>query len=105
METVDELNSGTDENPAQNQSPDDSPEKHPMLLLLGNREVIEDHQKDEEIVDAERQFENIAGEKLKAGLLSLPKVEDTGEDQREHDVHRAPAQSLAKANEMARTVE
>ena len=104
MEAVDHANARGDKNTTHDQCADDSPEKNAVLLLFGNGKILEDHQEDEKVVDAQRQFKNIAGEEFQAALAILPDIEPAGEEQGQRHIHGAPAQGFTKAHHVAGTV-
>src|SRR5579863_8145090 len=97
MEAGDQSYARANENAAQDECADDAPEQNPMLLLLGYREKIEDDQEYEEVIGAERHFQNIAGDEFERDLVPLPKVKNDGEPSREYHVGRAPGQGYPKA--------
>ena len=70
-----------------------------MLLLFGNGEKVEDHEKEEQIIDAERELQNIAGDELQRDLVSLPEIQNAGEPGSQADIDGAPSQRLAKAGD------
>src|SRR5579863_6255932 len=76
-----------------------------MLLFLGNSEVAKDQEEDKEIVDTERQFENVAGHKFETGLAPLPEKKEGGESGGHRHVHGAPAQRLTKSKNATWTME
>src|SRR5579872_356916 len=76
-----------------------------MLQFLRHRKIIKDQQEDKKIVDAERQFENVAGDEFQRWLRPLPEVEDAGESRGHHDVHCAPAERLTKSCDVTRPME
>ena len=104
MESADEFDAGSYEDSAQDQGADDSPEEHAMLLFFGDSKVIEDHQKDKKIVDAERQLEYISCDKFEAGPVSLPVEEQDGKGSCQSDVERTPAKGFPETHHMARTM-
>ena len=61
-------------------------------------------EEDEEVIDAERNFQNVAGDELQRDLVSLPEIENDRERSGQHNVHRAPAQRSAKADNAAGTM-
>ena len=89
----------------QNQCAQDSPEQDAVLLLVGNGKIIEDHEEDKQIVDAERQLHHVSGDEFQTRLTPLPEVQDDGERGRQRDVHQAQSQRSAKLHAVARTVE
>src|SRR5579862_7847555 len=76
-----------------------------MLLFFGNSEVVKDQEEDKKIVDAERQFEDVTGNKFETGLVSLPEKKEGRETGGHHHVHCAPAQRFTKSNNATWTVE
>src|SRR5215469_6046060 len=102
---MNQSDAGADEESTQDQRTNDSPEQHPMLLLFGDGEVVEDHEEDKQIVDTQRELENVPGEKLKTTLMSLPEIEDSGEGESHGNVYGAPAESFTKSNHTSGAVE
>ena len=76
MKAVDQADSGANKDAAHDERAQNSPEQHAMLLVLRHRKIVEDHEEDEQIIDAERKFQNIAGDELQRRLMSLPEVQD-----------------------------
>src|SRR6202023_770507 len=72
METGDQADPGADEDAPQDKRADDAPEQNPMLLLVGHREVFENHQEDEKVIDTEGYFQDITGNELQSYLMPLP---------------------------------
>src|SRR5216684_74728 len=72
VEAFDQADPSKNKDAAHEQRSDDSPEQHASLVLLGNGEIAEDHEEDEEIVDAEGEFENVAGDEFQCDLAPLP---------------------------------
>jgi len=102
---MDQSDSGKDKETAQKQRSQNSPEKNAMLLLFGNGKITEDQEKDKEIIDAERKFEDIGGNKLEGNLAALPEKHSPGEGQGEADPQRALGEGFAGAQDAARAVE
>src|SRR5262249_20370062 len=100
----DEFDACADENSTKNESANDSPEKNPMLLLFRNGEVVEDHKKNEKIVDAEGQLQHVSRDKFQAGLMSMPVEQQYCESPRQSDIHRAPQQRPSKTHRTSRAV-
>jgi hypothetical protein len=76
-----------------------------MLLRFGDCEVVEDYEKDEKVIDAEGNLQNITRYELERGLVSLPEVQDGREPGGQPNIHGAPSQRFAKPDDMAATVE
>ena len=53
-----------DHRAAHHQRAEDAPEQHAVLVDRRHREVTEDHRDDEDVVDAERLLDDVAGEVL-----------------------------------------
>ena len=64
VEALDQADAGKNKDAAHQHRPDNSPEQYPMLMLLGHGEITEDQEEDKKIIDAEREFENVAGDEL-----------------------------------------
>src|SRR4051812_40341976 len=61
-----------------------------MLVLLGNLEIREDENEDEDVVHRERVLDEITGEKFESGLFPHHVVNAGGKGEREHHPHDAP---------------
>src|SRR5580704_4187600 len=102
VKAVDQTNTGQNKTAAQDQRTHDAPEQHSMLLLLRDREVAEDHQKNKEIVDAERKFKNVAGDELQHHLMSLPEQKQRRKRAGQADPQSAPGQRRTRADDLTR---
>src|ERR1700733_3423605 len=105
VEALDETDAHKDEDAAHNHGADDSPEQHAMLLFFRNREVAEDQKKDEEVIDAEREFKNIAGDEVERNQSPLPEINDCRKRKRQCNPQSAPSQSLGWSHDAAFAVE
>jgi hypothetical protein len=76
-----------------------------MLILLRNAEVGEDHHDDEDVVDAERLLDDVAGEEGQRGLGVLPDVQPESEDERERHPDAGPDRSFLRANDVRPAME
>ena len=56
-----------DEDRSQGQGGDDAEDEHPLLVFAGYRERRHDDHEDEEVVDGQALFHQVAGEVLAAG--------------------------------------
>src|ERR1700751_2776858 len=74
VKTLNQAYARENERPARDQRSDDSPEQHPVLQFTGHAEVPENHQKDKEIVDAERKLDEVPGRELQTGCAPVPKI-------------------------------
>src|SRR5260221_13215765 len=72
VESVNQLDPEPNHDPAHNQSAKDAPEKDAMLKLLWHAEIGEDEGDDKDVVHRERQFDQLAREKLE-GILPSPR--------------------------------
>ena len=98
MKAGDQSHARANEHAAQEQRANHPPKQNAMLLLFGHREKVEDDQEDEEIVGAQGNFQNVAGDKLERDLVPLPEIEHNCECGGENNVDRAPGQGHAKAD-------
>ena len=65
VEFLNQRNAGDDEHSAHDKGSENSPEENLVLHICRNPEVREDEKKDEQIVDAQSLFNQIASQKLK----------------------------------------
>ena len=75
MEARDQRRADADHHAAHHQRAEDAPEQHAVLVDRRHREEAEDHRDDEDVVDAERFLDDVAGEVLDGGArpsLSCP---------------------------------
>jgi len=105
VEAGDQTHSGPDKNAAHEQRTQDSPEQNAMLLLFRDREIIEDYEEDEEIIDAQGKFKNIPSDEFQRGMVALPEVQQDREGSGQRNVYGAPAQRLARTDDAAGTVD
>ena len=105
MELGEQRRAGQDEDRAQHERADDAPEQHPVLELAGDREVGEDDQEDEQVVDRERVLDQVAGDELEpdagAELPEQPPREQRGEPDTEAD----PEHRLARLDDVGLAIE
>src|SRR6266852_1628760 len=64
LESIDELDTEPNHHAAHHQRADDSPHESAMLCHLGDAEVGEDHNENENVVNAERVLDHVAGQKF-----------------------------------------
>jgi len=85
-----------DEHRAEHDRAENSPEQQAVLVCRRHRERGEDQGEDEDVVDRERQFDEIAGEVLPTGGASARERDVRPEPQRKPDPDCAPAGGLTK---------
>jgi len=61
---LNQLHASGDKQSANDQRPDDPPEEDFVLVFAGHVEVAEDQQKQEQVVGAQRYFDDVAGYEL-----------------------------------------
>ena len=71
-----QLDAGNHEYAPHNQGGDDAPEEDFVLMNGWHLEVGEDEQEDEEVVEAERPFHQVACRKFDGLLLAHPEVDE-----------------------------
>src|SRR5882762_1129188 len=98
MKAAEQADAGEDEHGAQGKSAQNSPDQDPLLVLFGDAEIAEDEKENEEVIDAEREFDDIAGDELECRLLALPVVQESSERQSQGDPDGAADRSFSKRN-------
>src|SRR5581483_10468836 len=94
-----------DERGAHDESAENAPEQRTMLRLRRNREVPEDEQEYEDVVDAERVLDQIAGQEFEAPLAPEGAHDPDVECSRERDPDDRPRQRLLSADGVRVAVE
>src|SRR3989304_2926048 len=87
------------------QGTDDSPEEDLVLVLCRHFEIRENHQEDEEIVDAQRFFDDEAREELESDLGTLEEVDTGIEEEGKEDPECAPKKRFLDLDFMRLLVE
>ena len=105
MEFFNECNPDQDESPTHDERPEDTPKQHFVLVSGRDFEVGENDEKNEEVVDAERFFDQISGKKLKRGFMPVPIVYTDVEQQGNPNPHSAPNERLLDADFVRLSVE
>jgi len=90
VEALDQCDPGGDEEGAQDDCARDSPEQSGVLPLFADLESAEEDEEDEEVVDAERGFDRIAGDEFKRFLMALPESDPDGKDHGGREQDRGP---------------
>ena len=88
FETLHQLDAEPDHDPAHHKRAHDSPNQSPMLRHSRNAKIIEDNDEDEDVIDAERIFDHVAGEKFEPFLRSADLPDKESEQERENDPDR-----------------
>ena len=96
MKAPNEADAQQNKNRAHNQSPDNSPEEHFVLIFTGHAKIAEDQEKHEKIVDAQRKFDDVTGHELQRGHAATPEEDDRRKRSRQGDPHGAPGKGLAE---------
>ncbi len=94
-----------DHDRAHDDGAEDAPLEHLGLGHGRDAEVLEDQDEDEEVVDRERQLDEVAGEVLQRMLGALAPPEKAAEQHCEPDQPRAPRRGLPDAENVAAPVE
>src|SRR6266478_7567094 len=84
-EAVDQAHARHDEYSSHEERPENSPEQNLVLVLVGHLEIAEDDQKHEQVVDAKRQFDYVAGYELQRLSPPVPEELDHRERGRQRD--------------------
>src|SRR5512140_888979 len=80
-ESREEDRSDRDQRGPHDQRAENPPEEYAMLVLLRDLEIGEDDDEDEDVVDAQRLLDQVAGEEFESGLLSAPVVDEGVEEE------------------------
>jgi hypothetical protein len=83
-----------DEPRAHEQRADDAPEQHAMLICRRHCESREDQQEHEDVVDAQRLLDEVAGGPLHTGVRAREDIDADVEQDSEPDPGRRPGQGL-----------
>src|SRR5690606_12186698 len=94
-----------DERQTEDQSPDNAVEQHLVLILSRYTECCEDDDEDEEVVDGEHQFHDVAGSELQPGLGPHPEIYPDIEEHRGGDEDGDLQERLARLYDMRSAVE
>ena len=65
----------------------------------------EDQEEDEEVVDAQGEFDDVSGDELQRGSAAVPEENNDGEDRGQGDPGHAPDQGFAKLYGVGAAVE
>src|SRR5215467_5158678 len=75
MEVFEQGCASDNKNGSHDQRTDNPPKKNSVLIDGGGREILKNHEKDAQIIDAEGFFDNVASQEFKSFLLSPNKVD------------------------------
>ena len=98
IEAVDQAHARHDEDTPHEERPENSPEQHLVLVLVGHLEIAEDNQKHEQVIDAERQFDYVTGHELQRLGPPVPEQLQHRERGRQRDPDSRPGKRFAKAD-------
>ena len=79
-----------DEQPPHNERAEDAVEQHAVLADRRHLEVLEDEHHDEDVVDAQRLFDHVAGEERQRGVMTVDREQSAGEGESERNPDRHP---------------
>src|SRR5690348_13957761 len=115
VKALEQRDTGKDKRGAHDDRAHHAPRQHSALMLLRYREVAEDQKEDEQVVDAERLLDDVAGEKLQGQLGVRPRgmrhqmmpeeVDQDSERAGQSDPKSRPAQRFAKSDDMTLALE
>src|SRR5579862_5389519 len=89
IEPLDQSGSRADHRPAQDERAHDAPEQKAVLVLGFDAKILEDQQEDENVVQAEGLFDDVASEKLEAGPGAMRNENPRAKTYRKRDPGRA----------------
>lgn len=76
-----------------------------MLVFVGDPEIREDQDDDEDVVDGKRVLDDVAGDELECGLLAVQMRNEACESEGERDPDRTPGRGLSYRCRMRLLVE
>ena len=100
MEYMDHHNAGDDKKTAHDLGADNPPEKNSVLIADGNLKIGENYHEDKEIVDTQRELDEITRQELKGCLGALKEKNTDIKQKREANPEKTPSQSLFHRNRM-----
>ena len=89
IEPCDQRGARADHHAAQDERAQYSPEQQAMLITGIDAKILEDQQKNENVVQAEGFFDDVAGEKLEAGPAAMRNENPRAKTERKRDPCRA----------------
>ena len=104
VEVMDQRDAHGDHGGTHDQGAQDAPEQHLVLVQAGYAKVGEDKQKNEQVVDAEGLFEQVAGEKHQRYFRPFVDVQADVEHHGQRYPQGAPQQRLADPDDVLATV-
>ena len=100
MEAFYHLHPDDDEHRAHEHGADDAPEEDAVLVARLDLEVGEDEDEHEDVVHAEAELDQVAGEKLLGGFGSAPLPEQPAETEGKRHPDAAPREGLFHADDV-----
>ena len=100
IEPRDQRGARADHRAAQDQRAQDSPEQQAMLVAGIDAKILEDQQENENVVQAEGFFDDVAGKKLEAGPAAMRKENPRAKTKRKSDPCRALDRRFAQRNDV-----
>ena len=104
FEALNQNGAHTDHRAAQDQRAQHSPEQQAVLIAGLDAEKLEDQQEDENVVHAERFFDDVAGEKFEAGPAPVRKENPESKPDGKRDPDGAFERGFAQGNHMRAAV-
>ena len=105
VESFDQPDAGDDEYGAHRQCSENAPFEDLRLVMPSDMEVGKDHDEDEEVVDGERLFDDVAGQEFQCLCRAEIYIDAGGECQRQRYPDQRPGKGLAKSDLVALPVE
>src|SRR6266540_2811316 len=100
MESLDKRRAHENEDKAHDERAENAPEKYPVVQMRRDGKVGKDENKDEDVVHAERVFNEIAGKKLQSLVRAEFEIDADPERCRECNPGRAPEKRLFETDGM-----
>jgi len=90
VQPVDQFDPGKDERQPHDKGAQDSPEQHLVLIDRGDSEIREQEKEDEQVIYAERFFDEVSGQKFERRLPAPPVMDKRAKAEGKRDPNRGP---------------
>ena len=97
VEAIEQRDAAEDGEAAEHERRDDAPEELRRAVLRGHREVREEQEEDEEVVQRERALDQVDRRVVDRGVGAVEEQQRDGDQEREHEPADAPHHALAEA--------
>jgi len=100
MQPGNQRHAGSDHKPTHDQSPNNAPKQHAMLILARDLKIGEEHGNHKDIIHRERQLDEITGQKFQGFLFAAEGFQRQGEEHGQAKPSGGPKQRLPEFDHM-----